>query len=339
MHAGRIYSLKQTLYWSRRSIIVFALMSVIPVTLHESFNMPYLRIPFVPITLIGTAVAFYLGFKNNSSYERLWEARKIWGSIVNTSRSWTMMVNDFITNEFATEDATDEELRVIKKRLVHRHIAWLTAMRFQMRIMKGWEHHDSDSEKAREKFGAEKMDNLHKALLPNISQEEADYVTGKANPAVHLLALQSKDVLSLQKQGLIDSFRHVEIERVLVDLYTHQGKSERIKNYPFPRQYATVGEFFVWIFIFLLPFGMMGEFDKMGEGLIWLTVPFAMITSWVFHTMEMIGDYSENPFEGIYNDVPITSLARTIEIDLREMLDEDKVPMPINPNEQWNVVL
>jgi len=63
----------------------------------------------------------------------------------------------------------------------------------------------------------------------------------------------------------------------------------------------------------------------------WLTIPFTMLVSWVFILMEMIGDYSENPFEGLYNDVPITSMARGIEIDIREMLDETDLPEPTKP--------
>jgi ion channel-forming bestrophin family protein len=87
--------------------------------------------------------------------------------------------------------------------------------------------------------------------------------------------------------------------------------------------------FFVWLFIVLVPFGLMPEFQKLGDRFIWLTVPVSLIISWVFHTMDKIGDSSENPFQGSPNDVPITSLSRTIEIDLREMLREDDIPPTI----------
>lgn len=61
----------------------------------------------------------------------------------------------------------------------------------------------------------------------------------------------------------------------------------------------------------------------------WLTVPFSALIIWVFFLMELIGDFSENPFEGTYNDVPITSISRAIEIDLREMLGETNIPAPL----------
>jgi ion channel-forming bestrophin family protein len=121
----------------------------------------------------------------------------------------------------------------------------------------------------------------------------------------------------------------MELQNIINRLYEHQGKCERIKNYPLPRQYAGSSNIFVSIFIILLPFGMLGEFNKMGEGMIWLTIPFVTIVGWVFLMMELIGDYSENPFEGLGNDIPMMSLCRNIEIDLREMLGEQDLPSKV----------
>ncbi|MEO0778876.1 MAG: bestrophin family ion channel, partial [Bacteroidota bacterium] len=119
-----------------------------------------------------------------------------------------------------------------------------------------------------------------------------------------------------------------------------QGKAERIKNFPFPRQYATVNYFFVVLFVFLLPFGMLSVFVNPSQShLIWFTIPFTVVVSWVFWTMEMIGDYSENPFEGLYNDVPITSMARGIEIDIRQMLDETELPPSIQPTSHLKILV
>ena len=124
------------------------------------------------------------------------------------------------------------------------------------------------------------------------------------------------------------------------EFYALQGKSERIKNFPFPRQYATVNYIFVWIFLVLLPFGMLNIFlDVSNIYSSWLVLPFTMLVSWVFILMEMIGDYSENPFEGLYNDVPISSMARDIEIDIRQMLDEKDLPKPLEPIGKYRLVL
>ena len=97
-------------------------------------------IPWLPISVIGTAVSFYVGFKNNQSYDRMWEARKIWGGIVNESRTWGMMIDGFISNLNTKELASSEKIHAIKRRLIYRHIAWLYALRSQLLIPTSWEH-------------------------------------------------------------------------------------------------------------------------------------------------------------------------------------------------------
>lgn len=130
---------------------------------------------------------------------------------------------------------------------------------------------------------------------------------------------------------MIDDFRHMELEKLLVEFYTQQGASERIKNFPYPRQYATLNKWFIKVFIVLLPFGMLQEFQKLGGNLIWLCIPFSALSSWVFTTMERIGESSESPFEDSANDLPIKAISRTIEIDLREMLGETDIPPALKP--------
>lgn len=131
--------------------------------------------------------------------------------------------------------------------------------------------------------------------------------------------------------GLLDDLRHVEMQNMLKDFFEQQGKCERIKNFPYPRQFATLNLYFVRLFIILVPFGMLKEFEKIGENYIWLTIPFSALVCWVFNTMEKIGEVTENPFEGTANDVPISAISRTIEIDLREMLGETDLPPKIEP--------
>ena len=336
MHAGKRFTTLQALRWTRGDIATFTLISSIPVLLYEVLDWKWLTIPWLPIALVGTAVAFITGFKNNASYDRLWEARKIWGAIVNTSRSWAMLAIDFVNNDHAIEKRTPAELREIHKRLIHRHVAWLTALRYQLRQPKVWENlaTDKSSQEFRDKyyFVPEVKNRLEDDITPYLSTEEKKYVLSKRSKPTHILKLQSKDLKELRQKGYIENFRHMELEKILVDLFTHQGKSERIKNFPYPRQYTTINTIFIWIFILLIPFGMMHEFEKMGsELLVWLTIPFTVIAAWVFHTMDRIGTSSESPFEGGANDIPITALSRTIEIDIREMLDETDLPTPIQP--------
>jgi len=124
---------------------------------------------------------------------------------------------------------------------------------------------------------------------------------GKGNRPSHLLSRQSKHMIDLRREGIIEHFRHLEMQGLITEFYTLQGKAERIKNFPFPRQYATVNYFFVVLFIILLPFGMLNVFIELNEQYwIWFTIPFSVIASWVFWMMEAVGDSSENPFEVIF---------------------------------------
>ncbi len=99
MYINRFFSLPSILVLSWKQIIGFAAYSILAVVLYEYLEYTWMFIPWQPVTLIGTVLAFYLGFKNNSAYSRSWESRKIWGAIVNASRSWGILVKDFINNQ------------------------------------------------------------------------------------------------------------------------------------------------------------------------------------------------------------------------------------------------
>lgn len=336
MHAADKYTVLQVIRWTRYDLYKFFAIGLIPVLLYEVVGLEQISVPWLPITMVGTAVAFLVAFKNNASYDRMWEARKIYGAIVNSSRSWAIMVLDFITNTHANADqkVSDEELHAHRSRLIHRHIAWLTALRYQLRTGRAWETMTRIKANAeyRRFFEIQEVDgSMADDLKPDLTEEEHKYVLSKSNAATQIINMQGKDLRELRDLGLVDDFRHMEMENMLVDLYTQQGKCERIKNFPYPRQYATINKYFIWLFVFLVPFGLLKEFAELGNHFVWLTVPFSMIVSWVFHTMERIGEVTENPFEGGANDVPITALSRTIEIDLREMLDESDLPEPVKP--------
>ena len=159
-----------------------------------------------------------------------------------------------------------------------------------------------------------------------IPEKEFEAYKLKSNISTQILLTQSKRLQELKNKGYIEDFRHMELYRLIQSFYEDQGKSERIKNFPFPRQYASVALWMTWVFAALIPFGMLQAFKDMGDSMLWLNILFSALIIWVFFLMEKIGDYSENPFEGTYNDVPITSIARAIEIDLREMINDDNIP-------------
>ena len=332
MHVGNNYSLKEVILWTRRDIVSLFILATIPTALFELLSWRWLSLPWLPIALLGTAVAFVVGFKNNASYDRLWEARKIWGGIVNASRSWSIMVKDYVSNQHANEKLTDEQLKDVHQQLYYRHLAWLTALRFQLREKRSWESvYKAHNLEYKDKWFRidEHNQKLEDAIKPYLSTDEYDQVISKTNRATQINALQSSHLRRLLEAGLIEDFRHIDLQKMLVELYSLQGASERIKNFPYPRQYATINLYFIKLFVLLLPLGMLKEFEAFGPNMIWLTIPFSVLSGWVFTTMEKIGEASESPFEGSANDIPITSLSRTIEIDMREMLNEKIIPSPI----------
>jgi len=332
MHIGKSLGLKKVLIWSKKDIFIFFIVATIPTATYEIFHFQWLALPWLPMALIGTAVAIIIGFQDNATYDRFWEARKIYGSIVNSSRTWGMMVITYISNDQIIENSNNVELELIHRRLIYRHLAWLTALRHQLRQSRGWETNNK-------KFNIENVEQFivpeHKISLEEdidlyLSNEDKKYIFSKKNRAMHIIRVQSQDLKKLQAMGLIENFRYIELQRVLSDLYEHQGKCERIKNFPYPRQFSTLNLYFVWIFIVLLPFGMLPEFEKLGHHITWLTIPFCMVVSWIFRTMDKIGESTENPFQSGSNDIPISSISRNIEIDLLEMLDEAELPKPID---------
>ncbi|MGF1469108.1 MAG: bestrophin family protein [Sandaracinaceae bacterium] len=329
MQTRRHYSLPSVLFWTRQQIVLATGFALAVVLTYELTGWSWMRLPPVLLSLVGIAVAFFAGFKNNSSYGRLWEARKIWGAIVNASRSWGIGARDLV---FAVGDPEETEaLRAVHAELVHRHIAWLTALRHMLRGPRTWEHPGGPDEQAVRSTIREHQVDLRIELEGLIGADEIERVTGRQNAAAQLLAEQSRRIAELRRSGHLDAFRHIHLQELLVELYTQQGKAERIKNFPFPRQYASFTLYAIWIFIAMLPFGLLSAFDRTGAHTHWAVIPASALVSWVFHTTEKIGDYSENPFEGLWNDIPITALSRTIEIDMREMLDEDRLPPPMEP--------
>lgn len=299
--------------------------------------LSWISIPWLPLSVIGIAVAFYVGFKNNSSYDRLWEARKIWGAIVNGSRSWGAAIRGFVGNQFTDSDVPDSEVQEWHKKLIYRHIGWLYTLRSQLLVPTPWEHISQGkhlrrlTEKRMKRFGVGLIDDdvTEKELKVCLPKDEYGRLIEYQNTATQIIDQQSQDLKKLRKESLIDDFRHMELQNLLKDFYTYQGQCERIKKFPFPRQYGSMSFIFVGIFIFLLPIGMVSEFVKLGPLEAWLSIPFTVLIGWVFVMMELVGDYSENPFEGLGNDVPMLSLCRTIEIDLKQMLGETDLPDPI----------
>ena len=256
MHAGRKYTLKEITLWTRRETFLFLFFAAIPTALYALANCKWLALPWLPIAMVGTAVAFVTGFKNNASYARLWEARQIWGAIVNSSRVWAIFTINSIPDPAS------------RQRLFLRHFAWLTALRYQLREERSWENMNLNYniEYKTQYDVAEWTEPLEPILAKLLTQENLTQVFAKKNRAFHILDQQSRDLQSLLPAG--NDLRQIEMQHLIASLIDAQGKCERIKNFPYPRQFATLNNLFTWLFVVLVPFGLLQEFHKMGEGLV-----------------------------------------------------------------------
>ena len=336
MYVKKNYSIRVLLFTSGHHFLWLIPYVLLTATLYQFTALREFSIPWLPLSLIGTTVAFYVGFKNNQAYDRFWEARTIWGGIVNSSRMWGSNIKAFVIHP-DPENAEEEIVYQIKKVIIYRHIAWLFQLRKQLLEPAAWEHqslkgpYGKEARRRRQKLGLGLFgdDITAKQLLKYLTEADYKVLPSYKNAAVQLIDLQSQELAKLRKTGHLGDFEHIALQSILNDFYEHQGKAERIKKTPFPRQFASFGFILVCLFVGMLPFGFFSEFTKIGAYGIWLAVPFTVLIGWVYVVMELVGDYSENPFEGLTNDVPLLSISRNIEIDLLQQLGITDLPEPI----------
>ncbi|MEN4760955.1 bestrophin family ion channel [Chryseobacterium sp. C39-AII1] len=334
MHSGKRFGAREFAVWTKRSILWLTVLSSIPTILYF-LGCTFLSFPWQPIAIMGTAVAFIVGFKNNASYSRLWEARQIYGAIINDSRSFGYILRDSLSSKNSGK----------VKEMFLRHYAWLTALRFQLRETRTWENMDTAQfdEYARKYDIPERLSKLDEELKNYLSESELQYILSKKNRATQLMASQSRALSEAYANGEINDFQWTQINQQLIKFTDNQGKAERIKNFPYPRNFSSITTYLLLLFILFVPFGLLKEFDKLGDGTVlegltlWFNIPFSLLVTWCFHTLDSVGEASVNPFEGSPNDVPITQISRTIEIDMRDMLDEENLPAPITAKN--NIVL
>ncbi len=171
-------------------------------------------------------------------------------------------------------------------------------------------------------------------LRKHLSADERRQLDSAPDKAMQVLWLQSRALKRLRDEDAITLTAFVELSKLLKEFIDQQGRAERLKNFPYPRQYAIINTLFVWAFCILLPFGLLKEFDKLNEGIggvmqgcmVWLVIPFSATISWMYTSLEQVGESTENPFEGSANDVPITLIATTIERELKAFIGETDLP-------------
>lgn len=322
MHIGKSYALTEFIRWTRRKSYILIAVATTQVAAYQLLGWHWLAMPWAVAALLGTAASFIVGFKNAQTYNRTTEAQQIWSSIASGSRYWGLISRDF--------PKTGEKTRA----LICRHLAWLTAVRYQLRQSKVWEaaaNQYNFEYRERSYSVAEHAVALETALRPYLDEQQSASVAHAASPANALLAMQSAAIKELFVADQVPVLHHTEMQKTLKDFIDLHSRAERIKNFPYPRQYAVIHTIFVWSFALLLPLGVVKEFDKLNDvvsgvlsgNMAWLAVPFSVLIAWMYVSLDQVGESTENPFEGGANDVPITHICHGIECDLRQMLGEE----------------
>jgi len=252
------------------------------------------------IAVFGTVMSLFLAFKTNEAYNRWWEARTLWGSMVNYSRSFARQVLTLITPEINTSLKNQKEITALQRELIYRHLGYINALRLSLRDQDNWEE-----------------------LKPFLDENERRELIEYANVPAQLVLKQAQRLNNVFHDNSND-FRYMQIDSTLNEFYNIQGGCERISNTVFPRIYSFLTTLFTWLFAFSLIFSLYDDLN-------WEILVMRMVVAYVFLTLEKISRSLKDPFKNGISDTPMTALCRTIEIDLREMLGEKNIPEPIKP--------
>ena len=277
--------------------IKYEMLFVLIISLLTHYLTYQLRalLPEMPLTIpafIGTAISILLSFKLNQSYDRWWEARKVWGSIVNDSRSFVLQLQSLLAKGNES---------VIKK-IAYRQIAWCYGLGQSLR-------------------GLNPIDNMEKFM----TSDELTVANTHRNVPLALLQLHSSDIAELRKDSRIDVFCQLQLDNTLVRLCDAMGKAERIKSTIFPVTYRLFLHLMIYLFVITLSISLSdagGLFE----------IPLLLILSAAFFLLEKTATNMQDPFDNKPTDTAVTAIARTIEISIKQLLKETDIPQSHQPS-------
>lgn len=252
-------------------------------------------LPSIPVSIpifLGTAISLILSFNLNQSYERWWEARKVWGSIVNDSRMLIIQIRSF----------DKRNNTVLHQKMAFRQIAWAYCLGQSLRKDEPCGHI--------EKF---------------LTAHDLSALTEHKNKPLALIDQHSQDLKQLKEAGDIEIFHHVQLDNTLVRLIDSMGRAERINTTVFPTTYSFFMHMLIYIFITLLSISL-SEIDGLFE------IPMLIIISVPFLMLERTAKDMQDPFSGYATDTPVTAIANTIETNLRQLINNQNIPEPSDTN-------
>jgi len=286
---------KKITLWYLLVLVIYDVLAVTAIAIASmlisvNYEDLLLQMPLTIPAFIGTGISILISFKFNQSYDRWWEARKIWGGIVNDSRSFVIQLISYAGSQ------TDANI----KTMAYRQIAWCYALGRSLR-------------------GLDPLEDTDKLL----SADDISAVKQHRNIPLGLLQLQSEDIRAMKHAAQLDIFSQIQLDNTLIRLCDAQGKSERIKSTVFPPTFRMFLHFMIYMFVITLSISIR----NVGSGEIVLL----LLISAPFFILEKSASLMQDPFENRPSDTTVTAIARTIEINIRQLLKETDVPAPHQP--------
>lgn len=278
-----------------KSVAGIIVYTLIVTWLYKDHHFYFLAVDPVPVTILGTAMILVLTFRNNSAYDRWWEARKIWGALLNQSRYFNTQVYSMIKDPAVNISSGNIKER---EKLILRHIAYVHSLRLQLR------------------------NQPCESIAEFLSDEDWQKVKDAENVASSIILLQADNLNDLNKKNILSDLKLIAIEETLRDLLESQGAAERIKKTPFPLLYDFATAVVFWAFIILFPFALIKNFE-------YAAVIFTAVVGGVLLEVSRIGNIMQDPFHNEANDIPLSSICNTVERELKESMGDRNLPARI----------
>ena len=283
-----------------KSVAITTLLAVIVTVTHGQLWDHKIKLTIIPFTLMGLPLAIFLGFRNNSAYDRYWEGRKLWGELVLRSRNFARQCLSLI-DDAGNDGLGRPDAAVLRQRMIRRTIAYAHALRHLLRR----------SDPAAD-------------VAPHLPPAEWAALRARPNLAQALMLEMGEDLARCRRAGLLDSVRAASLDATLSAMVATAASCERIKNTPVPFSYTLLLHRTAYMYCFMLPFGLV---DSIG----YLTPLVVAIVAYTFYGLDALGDEIEEPFGLAPNDLPLDAISRAIEIDMRDALGDADLPAPLLP--------
>ncbi len=277
-------------------VAVWAVYDQVPMLQHSAFSA-------AAVGVLATVVGIFLAFRFNEAYSRWWEARTLWGGMVNVSRTFTRQVIAYLQPGRVSAIRSDETAS-LHREFVYRHLAYINALRLSLREQAPWPE-----------------------AAAYLDPAEAEALALARSVPTQLMQRQADRLAETLGSDVAEQILLTHLDDSLTEMTSLQGGMERINNTAFPDRVVTMTKVAVWSLAVLIPLAFV-QGDPNVYPLSFIATAIIVLS---FFLVKQLGDELTYPFDELPNDTPMSALCRTIEIDLRQQLGEEDLPNPLRP--------